>query len=169
MPGQCLLSGLEKKLSHGTESPRQSRVHEWAQVVLLKGEQCDSFLRKQNYQLVPWSFQNVLGGEVQVSVLHTTWFCTEAIQSANRNKECVYNSQQWDFNNQQFPTASRACGISGILGFGLKVKWQVFGLEEQYVLRKAQHRFLRVQGRTRDSYRWSFLSCVKCISVSAFP
>lgn len=53
----------------------------------------------------------------------------------------MYNSQQWDFNNQQFPTTSQPCCISGILGFELKVKWQVFSIEELYVLRKAQYWF----------------------------
>lgn len=72
-------------------------------------------------------------------MLHTTWFCAETIQSGSKNKDCVYNSQQWDLNNQQFPTTSKACCISGVLGFDLKVKWQVFGLAEQGVLRKAQY------------------------------
>lgn len=62
-------------------------------------------------------------------------------QSSNKNKDCMYNSQQWDFNNQQFPTTSQPCCISGILGFELKVKWQVFSIEELYVLRKAQYWF----------------------------
>lgn len=39
------------------------------------------------------------GGEVQVSMLQATWFCREAIQSGKENKDCVYSSQQWGFNN----------------------------------------------------------------------
>lgn len=80
-------------------------------------------------------------GEVPVSMLQATWFCTDAVQSRNKNKECMYNNQQWDLNNQQFPSTSKPCCISGILGFELRVKWQVFSIEELCVLRKAQCRF----------------------------
>lgn len=74
-------------------------------------------------------------------MLRATWFCTEAVQSGNKNKDCMYDNQQWDFNNQQFPRTSKPCCISGILGFELKVKRQVFRIEELCVLRKAQYRF----------------------------
>lgn len=39
------------------------------------------------------------------------------------------------------PNTSKACCISGILNFDLKVKWQVCCRKEQYVARKAQCRF----------------------------
>lgn len=72
-------------------------------------------------------------------MLRSTWFCTEATQSGNKNKDCVYSSQLWDLNNQQFPATSEACCISGILRLDLKVEWQVFGLAEQYVFKEAQY------------------------------
>ncbi|CAK6434550.1 unnamed protein product [Pipistrellus nathusii] len=80
-------------------------------------------------------------GESQVSMRLTedVVLCRSKIQSGSENKVCVYNSQRWDLNHYQFPTASQACCISGVLGFGLKVKWQVFGPAEQGVLREAQY------------------------------
>lgn len=72
----------------------------------------------------------MLDGEVQVSELRATWFCAEAVQSGSKNKDCVYNRQRGVLitnNSQQL----QACCIPGVLGFDLKVKWQVFGLAEQ--------------------------------------
>lgn len=77
---------------HAIESPHRRCVQQWDQGVLLQGEQWESILWKQNrtVSLCLEASRCARGLEVQVSVLHTTWFCAEVVQPGSKNGPRVH-------------------------------------------------------------------------------